>query len=88
MSRYEIGAFEALEWAWHMLRKYRDNPSGVEEARRTIHNILSNLGKGDRVNFREKLSNVHTQPYKPLIFSYLSRGDSDSIISLEYGQTQ
>lgn len=60
MSNYQIGAFEALEWAWHMLRSYRDQPRGVDEARRAIQNVLANMGKGDEVNFSEKVSNATT----------------------------
>jgi len=53
MSGYEMGAFEALEWAWHMLRSCKDRPEGVEYARRVIHGVLVDLGSGDEVNFRE-----------------------------------
>lgn len=53
MSGYEMGAFEALEWAWHMLRSCKDRPEGVEYARRVIHGVLADLGRGDEVNFRE-----------------------------------
>ena len=47
MSNYEIGAFEALQWAWHMLREYSDQPGGVYEARKAIQDVLLNMGKGD-----------------------------------------
>ena len=53
MSNYQIGAFEALEWAWHMLRTHKDSPEGVEDARRIIKDVLSDMGKGDNVDFRE-----------------------------------
>jgi hypothetical protein len=53
MSNYEIGAFEALEWAWYMLRNYKNNPQGVDEARKEILQILNNMGKGYEVNFKE-----------------------------------
>jgi hypothetical protein len=53
MSNYQIGAFEALEWAWHMLRTQKDNPEGVEDARRIIKDVLSDMGKGNYVNFGE-----------------------------------
>jgi len=56
LSNYEMGAFEALEWTWHMLRGYRDQQKGVDEARRRIQEILSNMGKGARVDFGEKIS--------------------------------
>ena len=59
MSNYEIGAFEALEWTWYMLRNYKDNPTGVDEARRTILELLKLIGNGSLVNFREQLSKLH-----------------------------
>jgi len=49
-----MGAFEALQWAWHMLRSYRDQPSGVDDARQAIQDVLANMGRGDEVNFREE----------------------------------
>ncbi|UCH57598.1 MAG: hypothetical protein JSV18_01365 [Candidatus Bathyarchaeota archaeon] len=58
MSNYQIGASEALQWAWHMLRNCRDRPSGVEEARRAIQDVLSTMGRGAEVNFREEISKV------------------------------
>lgn len=54
-SNYQIGAFEALEWAWRMLHGYKDQPGGVEEARRIIYDILSNMGKEDKFNFSDKV---------------------------------
>ena len=62
MSNYQIGAFEALRWAWYMLRDYRDRPSGVDEARRTIQEVLADMGKGTEVNFREELSSAALPP--------------------------
>jgi len=55
MSNYQIGAFEALQWAWHMLREYRDQPGGVYEGRKAIQDVLLNMGKGDQVDFQEQL---------------------------------
>jgi len=54
MSNYQMDAFEALQWAWHMLRSYRDQPGGVDDARQAIQQVLANMGRGDEVNFREK----------------------------------
>lgn len=56
MSNYQIGAFEALQWAWHMLRGYRNKPSGVDEARMAIQAVLADMGKGTEVNFLEETS--------------------------------
>ncbi len=55
MSNYQIGAFEALEWAWHMLHGYKDEPRGVDEARHAIKDLLTNMGKGDKVDFSDKI---------------------------------
>jgi hypothetical protein len=58
VSNYKIGAYEALEWAWHMLRNYRDQPGGVEEARKAIQQTLMDMGKGDAVNFRDSITQL------------------------------
>jgi len=60
MSNYETGAFEALEWTWYMLRSYKDKPAGVDEARKTIQDILAHIGRGDQVDFREQLSTLNS----------------------------
>ena len=66
MSNYRMGAFEALEWTWHMLRSYRGQPRGVEEARRMIKEVLSNIGKGALVDFGEKISEAKVKTQCPL----------------------
>jgi hypothetical protein len=53
MSSYQIGAFDALEWAWHMLRNLKDSPEGIEDARRIIKDVLSEMGAGNHVDFCE-----------------------------------
>ena len=58
MSNYQMGAFEALQWAWHMLRNYKDSPGGVDDARQAIQQVLANMGRGDEVNFREETPNT------------------------------
>ena len=58
VSNYRIGAFEALEWVWHMLRGFKDSPMGVDEARRLIQEVLSNMGRGDNMDFSEEISKV------------------------------
>ncbi|KON30094.1 hypothetical protein AC482_04815 [miscellaneous Crenarchaeota group-15 archaeon DG-45] len=55
MSNYQMGAFEALEWAWHMLRGYKDRPRGVDEARRLIQEVLSSMGEGAHIDFNERI---------------------------------
>jgi hypothetical protein len=63
MSNYQIGAFEALEWAWYMLRTLQNKPDGVEDARRIIQDVLSSMGRGDDVDFSEYL-----RPYVPRVY--------------------
>lgn len=58
MSNYQNGAYEALQWAWHMLRNYSDQPNGIEEARRVIRETLAQIGNGEKINFRKKISPI------------------------------
>jgi len=53
MSNYEVGAFEALEWAWNLLRS-----QGGEACEAAIHiqEMLFTLGSGSQVDFRRKTS--------------------------------
>ena len=60
MSDYQIGAFEALEWVWHILREYDDQPNGIGAARNVIREKLFVLGKGNKIQFKDKAS-------KPLV---------------------
>lgn len=57
MSNYEMGAFEALEWAWHLLRVHGGR-GGVEEATVRIQEMLFTLGSGNPVNFQKKTSDL------------------------------
>jgi hypothetical protein len=61
MSSYEMGAFEALEWAWNLLRT-RGGGGGVDEATIHIQEMLFTLGSGNAVNFRQKTSDLRTLP--------------------------
>lgn len=58
LLNYQMGAFDALEWAWHMLRSLDDEPTGVDEARRIILETISKMGKGTHVNFDDMISEV------------------------------
>ena len=51
MSTYEMGAFDALEWAWHILRK----EESIDDAKVSIQDTLYEMGKGVKVNFQEKI---------------------------------
>jgi hypothetical protein len=55
MSTYEMGAFDALEWAWHMLR----NKDSVNDATVSIQDALYEMGKGVKVDFQEKTQKVN-----------------------------
>jgi hypothetical protein len=59
MSNYEMGAFEALEWAWNLLRTQNSRES-VNEATVRIQEMLFTLGSGNPVNFRQKTSDLKT----------------------------
>ena len=51
MSTYEIGAFEALEWAWNVLRT--ENIENKAEATTRIQEMLFKLGSGSQVDFKQ-----------------------------------
>ncbi|MFP3950975.1 MAG: hypothetical protein ACLFVP_02370 [Candidatus Bathyarchaeia archaeon] len=51
MSTYEMGAFDALEWVWHILKEKGD----IDNASRDIQKALSTMGKGRKVDFRKKI---------------------------------
>lgn len=51
VSDYQIGAFEALKWTWHILRKCDEKPNGIEDARDAIRETLFRLGRGDIIKF-------------------------------------
>jgi hypothetical protein len=38
-----------------MLRGFRDRPGGVEEARHAIQEVLADMGKGQDMDFGEKI---------------------------------
>ena len=69
MSGYEVGAFEALEWAWYMLRALKSKPDGVEDARRIIHDVLSSMGRGKDVDFSEYIRPYVHRDYQPNILA-------------------
>ena len=58
MSTYEIGAFEALEWAWNVLR----TQEGINEADATsrIRDMLFKLGSGAPVDFKQQINEIRT----------------------------
>ncbi len=58
MSMYEIGAFEALEWAWNVLR----TQEGIGEADATsrIREMLFKLGSGTPVDFKQQINEIRT----------------------------
>ena len=56
MSTYEIGAFEALEWAWNMLRIGKSGD--LDDVSRNIQDMLSILGSGSEINFHQKTMEV------------------------------
>ncbi|MCW4050922.1 MAG: hypothetical protein NWE89_14430 [Candidatus Bathyarchaeota archaeon] len=57
MSTYEIGAFEALEWAWKLLRTQNQDVN-IDEAQSRIQEMLYTLGSGTQVNFQQQISEL------------------------------
>jgi len=56
MSTYEIGAFEALEWAWNILRTQES--AGSSDAANKIKEMLFKLGSGSPVDFKQQLNEI------------------------------
>ncbi len=51
-----MGAFEALEWAWHMLKTKKEHSGTVDEAYATVQELLAKVGKGGDVDFRKEIN--------------------------------
>lgn len=58
-SSYQMGAFEALEWAWHLLRTQKEQSGSVDEAYNTVQELLAKVGGGGNVDFRTEISRLH-----------------------------
>lgn len=56
MSDYEVGAFEALEWAWNLLRV--QGGGDAQEVTVLIQEALFALGSGNAVDFQRKTSDL------------------------------
>ena len=54
MSTYEMGAFDALEWAWNILRT-QENVGDANAAGR-IKEMLFQLGSGNPVDFKQQIN--------------------------------
>ncbi len=60
MSTYEVGAFEALEWAWNLLRV--NDGVNIEDAAKHIQDMLMTLSNGTPVNFQQRANALRTVP--------------------------
>jgi hypothetical protein len=60
LSTYEIGAFEALEWAWNLLR-VRDGVN-TDDAAKHIQEMLLTLSNGTPVNFQQRANALRNVP--------------------------
>ena len=56
MSTYEIGAFEALEWAWNVLRVQEN--VGEADATSRIKEMLFQLGSGNQIDFKQQINEI------------------------------
>ena len=59
LSSYEIGAFEALEWVWHVLRTETKPTGSIEDAYHRVQDALASMGKGNDINFKQKISELN-----------------------------
>jgi hypothetical protein len=60
LSKYEVGAFEALEWAWNLLRV--NDGVNIEDAAKHIQDMLMTLSNGTPVNFQQRANALRTVP--------------------------
>ena len=58
-SSYQMGAFEALEWAWHLLKTQKEQSGSVDKAYNTVQEMVAKVGKGSDVDFRKEISRLH-----------------------------
>jgi hypothetical protein len=58
-SSYKMGAFEALEWAWHLLKTQKEHSGSIDEAYSTVQELLAKVGRGGNVDFHKEISCLH-----------------------------
>jgi len=58
VSSYQMGAFEALEWAWHLLKAEKEHSGTVDEAYTTVQELLAKVGKGGDIDFHDEISRL------------------------------
>jgi hypothetical protein len=51
MSNYNIGAYEALQWAWKVLRENEHNPESISEAKKIISDEMVEISEGKQPKF-------------------------------------
>ena len=51
MASYESGAYEALNWAWIMLKKVKEDPDLIDTARDEIKEKLAHIGNNGDTEF-------------------------------------
>jgi hypothetical protein len=56
---YQVGAFEALEWAWNMLRTKKEHSASLDEAFSTVQELLAKLSSGDNIDFQKEISQLN-----------------------------
>lgn len=54
MSNYNIGAYEALQWAWNVLRENEKKPESISEAKRIISDEMAEISKGKQPEFNRE----------------------------------
>jgi len=54
-----MGVFEALEWAWHLLRVQKEQSGSVDKAFSNVQDLLAKVGKGGKVDFRKEIRSLH-----------------------------
>ena len=58
VSSYQMGAFEALEWTWRLLKTQKEHCGTVDDAFSNVQELLAKIGKGGDINFHEEINRL------------------------------
>jgi hypothetical protein len=59
VASYQMGAFDALEYTWRLLKAQKERSGSVDEAYSTVQELLAKVGKGSSVDFHEEISRIN-----------------------------
>jgi hypothetical protein len=59
VSSYQMGAFDALEYTWRLLKAKKERSGSVDEAYSMVQELLAKVGKGGDVDFHEEINRIN-----------------------------